>query len=121
MQSEEKIDLVSADDIRDASLLKQIFGKQTTRSSAFSRASCKIFRTKHTGDANCADLNEKKQLVFSGSGSGMSSYKTPQFPDAGDLLVTLDLFGRDEGWDVGAVGIVKGRHHLRPLMDLRLG
>ncbi|CCC14343.1 hypothetical protein SMACR_08930 [Sordaria macrospora] len=94
VQPEEKIDLVSADDSRDASLINLIFGKENHQVGDFIKGKLHdVVRTKHIGDAIAADLNEKKQLVFPGSGT--FSYKDPKFSDAGDLLITLDLVGKD--------------------------
>lgn len=94
VQSEEKIDLVSADDSRDGSIIKLIFGKQSHDVGDFIKGKLQdVVRTKHIGDAIARDLNEKRQLVFPGSGT--FSYKDPKFSDAGDLLITLDLVGKD--------------------------
>ncbi|KAK3334407.1 hypothetical protein B0H65DRAFT_481737 [Neurospora tetraspora] len=94
VQPEEKIDYVGAEDSRDASLIKLIFGKPSTEVGDFIKGKLKdVVRTKHIGDAIAADLNEKKQLVFPGSGT--FSYKDPKFSDGGDLLITLDLVGKD--------------------------
>ncbi|KHE84353.1 hypothetical protein GE21DRAFT_1208892 [Neurospora crassa] len=94
VEPKEKIDLVSASDSRDADIIKLILGKQSHEVSDFIKGRLQnVVRTKHIGDAIAADLNEKKQLVFPGSGT--FSYKDPKFSDAGDLLITLDLVGKE--------------------------
>ncbi|KAK3494171.1 uncharacterized protein B0T23DRAFT_411381 [Neurospora hispaniola] len=94
VEPKEKIDLVSASDSRDADIIKLILGKQSHEVSDFIKGKLQdVVRTKHIGDAIAADLNEKKQLVFPGSGT--FSYKDPKFSDAGDLLITLDLVGKE--------------------------
>ncbi|KAK3484768.1 hypothetical protein B0T13DRAFT_485045 [Neurospora crassa] len=94
VQPEEKIDLVSAESSVDSNLIKWIFGKESNKVGDFIKRKLeKVVETKHIGDTIAAHLNEQKQFVFPGSGT--FSYKDTKFSDGGDLLVTLDLVGKD--------------------------